>query len=70
MRTNANGGSILTGVHENLSPIFISGGEDETEILTCPKSENWKQQGISQIFDDFINTTTSTLYDVCNSLIF
>ena len=33
VRTNANGGSILTGVHENLSPIFISGGEDETEIL-------------------------------------
>ena len=27
------GGSILTGVHKNLHPVFISGGEDESEIL-------------------------------------
>ena len=28
-----NGGSILTGVHKNLHPVFISGGEDNIEIL-------------------------------------
>ena len=33
VRENANGGSILTAVHENLNPVFISGGEDDTEIL-------------------------------------
>ena len=33
VRNNCNGGSILTGVHKNLNPVFISGGEDETEIL-------------------------------------
>ena len=27
------GGSILTGVHKNLNPVFISGGEDNIEIL-------------------------------------
>ena len=27
------GGSILTGVHTNLNPVFISGGEDNNEIL-------------------------------------
>ena len=27
------GGSILTGIHKNLSPVFISGGEDDIELL-------------------------------------
>ena len=27
------GGSILTGVHKNLNPVFISGGEENIEIL-------------------------------------
>ena len=27
------GGSILTGIHTNLSPVFISGGEDDIELL-------------------------------------
>ena len=27
------GGSILTGIHKNLHPVYISGGEDEIEIL-------------------------------------
>ena len=27
------GGSIMTGIHKNLSPVFISGGEDNLEIL-------------------------------------
>ena len=27
------GGSILTGVHKSLNPVFISGGEDDLEIL-------------------------------------
>ena len=27
------GGSILTGVHKSLHPVFISGGEDDLEIL-------------------------------------
>ena len=27
------GGSILTGIHKNLSPVYISGGEDSIELL-------------------------------------
>ena len=27
------GGSILTGIHKNLHPVYISGGEDEVKIL-------------------------------------
>ena len=33
MRKNSEGGSILTAVHESLNPVFISGGENELEIL-------------------------------------
>ena len=33
VRKNSNGGSILTAVHSNLQPVYISGGEDDMEIL-------------------------------------
>ena len=33
IRQNREGGSLLTAIHENLNPIFISGGENEIEIL-------------------------------------
>ena len=26
------GGSILTGIHKNLNPVYISGGEDDIEL--------------------------------------
>ena len=28
-----SGGSVLTGIHKNLNPVYISGGEDDNEIL-------------------------------------
>ena len=31
VRSNSNGGSLLTAVHSNLQPVFISGEETETE---------------------------------------
>ena len=31
VRSNSNGGSLLTAVHSNLQPVFISGEENETE---------------------------------------
>ena len=33
VRKNSPGGSILTAVHSNLQPVYISGGEDDMEIL-------------------------------------
>ena len=33
VRKNAEGGSILTAIHTNLNPVYISGGEDCMEIL-------------------------------------
>ena len=33
IRHNSEGGSLLTAIHENLNPIFISGGETDDEIL-------------------------------------
>ena len=33
VRSNAKGGSILTALHSNLQPVYISGGEDDMEIL-------------------------------------
>ena len=33
IRQNSEGGSLLTAIHDNLNPIFISGGETDDEIL-------------------------------------
>ena len=33
VREDNDGGSILTAVHQSLNPVFISGGEDDLEIL-------------------------------------
>ena len=37
VRPNSKGGSILTALHSNLNPVFISGGENEQEMgnLDC-----------------------------------
>ena len=33
VRSKTEGGSLLTAIHENLNPVFISGGENDMEIL-------------------------------------
>ena len=36
-----SGGSILTGVHKNLSLVFISGGEDDTVVHLSSSIKSW-----------------------------
>ena len=40
VRSKSSGGSFLTGVHKYLNPVFISGVEDEIEILVVQGQTN------------------------------